>query len=336
MNLVKITDFNISLVIPALNAEVYLPGLLEKIETQTLLPKEIIIVDSSKSNNTADIIKNWRGVIPIIYQKVDFAYPGHARNIGIKLAKEDWIAFIDCRMLPIPDWLEITALESKNYNSDFVKALRTSDADTHFKKILRASTCGNEPTSTLAGSLVFKRVFEESGYFIPSLRAGEDIEWMDRVELLGHKITEMKIPTIIYYGFPESLGETIKKWFVYALAKGKFEVRNDQKVIYLSFLISISLFLILRWNEVMAQWNEDSFFFVPNITKIFLLFLFFSYMLYRGLIRPLKVKEKLSFLLPWRWLKIFLVGLCLDLAKAPGLILGSIFLLKRTLRKKKL
>ena len=92
---VKVKNFNISVVIPALNAEDYLPGLLEKIESQTLIPKEIIIVDSSLSKKTADIIEKWKGSIPIIYQRVDFAYPGHARNIGVELAKEEWIAFID-------------------------------------------------------------------------------------------------------------------------------------------------------------------------------------------------------------------------------------------------
>ena len=54
-------NFNISVVIPALNAEDYLPGLLEKIESQNLLPKEIVIVDSSLSKKTADIIEKWKG-----------------------------------------------------------------------------------------------------------------------------------------------------------------------------------------------------------------------------------------------------------------------------------
>ena len=58
---VKVKNFNISVVIPALNAEDYLPGLLEKIESQTLIPKEIIIVDSSLSKKTADIIEKWKG-----------------------------------------------------------------------------------------------------------------------------------------------------------------------------------------------------------------------------------------------------------------------------------
>ena len=89
--IIKVKNFNVSVVIPALNAEDYLPGLLEKIESQTLIPKEIVIVDSSLSKKTADIIEKWKGSIPIIYQRVDFAYPGHARNIGVDchLSPED-------------------------------------------------------------------------------------------------------------------------------------------------------------------------------------------------------------------------------------------------------
>ena len=139
---VKVKNFNISVVIPALNAEDYLPGLLEKIESQTLIPKEIVIVDSSLSKKTADIIEKWKGSIPIIYQRVDFAYPGHARNIGVELAKEEWIAFIDCRTFPDCDWLELSASTAEKSGAKFVGALQRNEADTHFKQILRAATVG--------------------------------------------------------------------------------------------------------------------------------------------------------------------------------------------------
>ena len=127
-------NFNISVVIPLLNAEEYLPGLLNKIEEQTLLPKEIIIIDSSTSSRTFDELKKWEDTIPIIYRKLDFAYPGHARNIGAGLARNEWIAFIDVRAIPNHDWLELSASEAAKSGAEFIETMRLTDANTHFKK----------------------------------------------------------------------------------------------------------------------------------------------------------------------------------------------------------
>src|SRR3990167_3632127 len=106
IDLNKFANFDISVVIPALNAEAYISALLKGIEAQTLLPKEIVIVDSSPTNRTAEIVQSWSGSVPIRYHKVNFAYPGDARNIGVKAAQCRWIAFIDCRTLTTTDWLE--------------------------------------------------------------------------------------------------------------------------------------------------------------------------------------------------------------------------------------
>ncbi len=325
----KAVNFNISVVIPALNAEDYLPLLLKSIEAQTLLPKEIVIIDSSPSNRTADIMEKWQGTIPIVYERVDFAYPGHARNIGVKLAKGEWIAFMDCRTIPDCDWLKISASAAEQSGAEFVGALCISDADTPFKKILRAATYGYDTMRTLPGSIVLKRVFEQSGGFIPDVRAGEDLEWIHRIQSLGVKIGRVTSPTIRYNGFAESLTKAVKKWCIYAIANADLETRNNQKKIYLLFLILFCLFFVWNWNAIFAKWDMSSIYYVPNITKIFMAFLFALYIVYRGIVRPLQVKIKLSFLLPWRWLEVSFVGLCLDLAKAPGLIWGAILLLNR-------
>jgi glycosyltransferase involved in cell wall biosynthesis len=326
---VKVVNCSISVVIPALNAEDYLPGLLEKIESQTLLPKEIVIVDSSLSKKTADIIEKWKGSIPIIYQRVDFAYPGHARNIGVGLAKEEWIAFIDCRMIPDCNWLELIASTAEKSGAKFVGALRKSDfADSHFKKVLCAATYGFGATRTLAGSIVLKRTFEESGGFISDIRAGEDLEWIHRLKLLGFKISWMTAPSITYSGFVESLSAAVKKWFVYAFANSSIEIKNIQKAIYLPLLLLI-IFFFYRWNAIFAAWDITSIYYLPNVTKIFILVVFTAYVFYRGIVRPLKLEVKLSFLLPWRWLMVSFVGLCLDLAKTPGISWGAIVFLYR-------
>ncbi len=320
---------NISIVIPALDAEDYLPPLLTSIEAQTLLADEIVIVDSSLSSKTADLLRKWKGPIPIVCKRVDFAYPGHARNIGVNLAKGEWIAFLDCRTLPGREWLETSASIAERSEAEFVGALCVSDADTHFKQVLRAATYGCAPIETVVGSIVSKKVFEQAGGFIADVRAGEDIEWLHRLKNLNIKIGKATTPTIRYDGLVRSLSEAIKKWCLNNFAITDIEVKNNQKAIYLLLFIVLMSILAYKWNAVVAEWNEESILYIPNITKIFVAAILVSYVVYRGIIRPLQVMVGISFLLPWRWLEISLVGLCLDLAKAPGLIWGAILLLKR-------
>lgn len=48
----------ISLVIPTLNAEDCIESLLRKLLSQTRVPDEIVVVDSSSMDRTADIVRN--------------------------------------------------------------------------------------------------------------------------------------------------------------------------------------------------------------------------------------------------------------------------------------
>ena len=324
----KLQDFNISVVIPAFQAERYLPLLLEKIQAQTLLPKEIVVVDSSPTSSTSSLLAGWTGPIPIIQKKVEFSYPGHARNIGVELASYEWIAFLDCRTRPNLDWLEVSASMARKSAVEFVEALCVSEADTNFKKILLAATYGREMMKTLPGSLIKKKAFERSGGFLPLIRAGEDLEWMQRVKALGISSASVRNATILYEGFAESLWEAIRKWCTYAIANSAIDVRNNQKKVYFLAFIIFMVALVYRWNFIFASYSMNEFY-VPNITKIFVSLLLIAYVLYRGIIRPRRVQVAWSYLLPWRWVEVSFVGLCLDAAKAPGLLLGAVLLLKR-------
>lgn len=329
-------NFDISVVIPALNAEEYLPALLKSIEAQTLLPKEIVIIDSSRTDRTAEIVETWKGIVPVNYHKVDFAYPGHARNIGVTLARYNWIAFIDCRTIPDTDWLERCSATALRNEADFVSGIFVSAADSHFKHIVLAATFGNVGVRSLPGSLILKRVFEDTGGFLTYTRAGEDIEWRNRLATGGVRMAYLETPVLRYEGLPSSLGSAICKWYEYAISNARINVQTQQKLIYGAIFMLLLLIFVYKWNYIFARWNEDSVFYIPNITKIFLASVFVFYSVYRSVVRPLNKKVKLSFLFPLRWLQVLFVGLCLDIAKAPGLLLGACVLARKYWRQLKL
>jgi glycosyltransferase involved in cell wall biosynthesis len=94
----------ISVVIPSYNSEKTIVPCLESIVNQDFrIPFEIIVVDSSV-DSTPHIIRKEFPQVTLIHldQKTD---PGTARNIGVKKAKGDIIAFIDSDCVASPEWL---------------------------------------------------------------------------------------------------------------------------------------------------------------------------------------------------------------------------------------
>src|SRR2546426_7957785 len=96
----------ISVVIPALNEEKALPGLLEALLCQTRLPEEIIVVDADSTDRTAGVVEEWgRKGHPIRCLKGRRGGCGIGRNIGIREARHEWIVLLDCGVVPISSWL---------------------------------------------------------------------------------------------------------------------------------------------------------------------------------------------------------------------------------------
>ena len=82
-----------------------LPSVLD----QTLKPLEIFVIDDGSETNEAEIITNnfiSQTDIPIIYKKKKNGGPSSARNLGISLAKGEFILFIDSDDELLPNSLE--------------------------------------------------------------------------------------------------------------------------------------------------------------------------------------------------------------------------------------
>ena len=107
----------------------------------------------------------------------------------------------------------------------------------------------------------------------------------------------------------------------FLLIKFKNNLAYNILKILVFVLITISVY---RWNDLVANWIEDAVFYIPHITKIYISLLFVFSLLNRGIYIPLKRKIKYDYLFPFNWVRVGLIGLCLDLIKAPGYIFGAI------------
>jgi len=92
----------ISVVIPARNEEAYIQACLRAVNTQTLKPDEIIVVDNGSTDRTPEIAAA-RGA-----KLVSCPTPGvaAARQAGLEAATGDWVATTDADSRPVAGWLE--------------------------------------------------------------------------------------------------------------------------------------------------------------------------------------------------------------------------------------
>ena len=393
LNIVGSPD--ICVVIPVQNNEKYLLEVFHGVDNQSLPPREIVIVDSSSNNIISNLINEWKGKISVKYIKIESAYPGGARNLGVEMVESEWIALLDSTTVPEHDWLEKCAETAIEKNADFVRGLTIFEADTYFKKLLRAATYGCSPNGTLPGSIVKKEVFKKSGGFIPSIRSSEDVEWIERIKSMRFNIATMKDPVIKYYGLPGNLWLAIKKYYKFAMAGAQAEVFKGHKYLYMSALLILLTILIYKWNKfatgwdvnsilyiphinkiyltflvvlyvvfkgflrpwnrkfklgvfekvylfviavlttgliykwnlIFAHFDVESIFYIPHITKIYVTSLFLLSIVFRGIIRPLRRNVECSFIFPHNWILIGLIGVTLDIAKAPGFIWGGMLVI---------
>jgi len=160
----------ISIIIPTYNRRNDLKKCLDTIKNQSYKNHEIIIVDDGSTDGTEDLIKNYP---KIKYFKQNNKGPGAARNLGIKYAKGDIVAFTDDDCIPYKDWLEnalpyfkkqeIVAVEGMTIKNGLITPTSIPIINYYGEKY---STCN---------MFYRKRILEELGGFDERFRfAGED------------------------------------------------------------------------------------------------------------------------------------------------------------------
>jgi glycosyltransferase involved in cell wall biosynthesis len=82
----------VSVVIPALNAELFVAEAIESVHAQTVAVAEIIVVDNGSVDKTQEIA---RSLGAKVLKRNDRSGPGAARNKGIENSDQDWIALLD-------------------------------------------------------------------------------------------------------------------------------------------------------------------------------------------------------------------------------------------------
>ena len=126
----------ISIVMPAYNSEKYIRNSIKSVINQTYKNWELIIIDDYSTDNTVSIIEEFQNKNIHLIKNKKNSGAAISRNKGIKLAKGNYIAFLDSDDLWNKEKLEkqINFMKSNNY--DFTYTSFTYLKERKTKKVI--------------------------------------------------------------------------------------------------------------------------------------------------------------------------------------------------------
>ena len=98
---------DVSIIIPVYNVQEYLSVCLDSVIKQTIFNKEIIVINDGSTDKCFEMLKEYKRIYPeliIINQKNSGI--SKARNAGLKVARGEYIAFVDS-----DDFVELSMFE---------------------------------------------------------------------------------------------------------------------------------------------------------------------------------------------------------------------------------
>jgi len=385
----------ISVVLPTHNFLNSTKNVLDALSKQSLKPFEVIIIDSSSSDDIQTLVNCYGADLNLIYTKVQKAYPGEARNIGVNKSSGQYIAFLDSKTIPKPDWISNAMQKINEENLDLEFGSTNYLANSKLQKILQGSIYGKKPVETTPGTIISADAMKQIGNFIEGVRASDDLEWRNRIKASHLRYSSPMTGVLSYSEISKDFWSEIKRHFIYQFHSALTEVQINAKI----FVLAISLLLIsliiphwngmvgwkdsifyiphitrgffyifsvfsiiilfsskflkfrttlskviaatmamlllnfaTQWNEVMANWADESFLYIPHITKFYIFGLIFIAFVYRGIISPIRGGFNILDLIPVNWFVYGVAGLILDLAKIPGYFFGAVVALSRVFK----
>jgi glycosyltransferase involved in cell wall biosynthesis len=204
---------HVSVIIPTYNRANYVSRAVDSVLSQTFRDCEIIVVDDGSSDNTRQVLAAYGDRIQYVFQAN--AGPGAARNLGIRLSRGRYLAFLDSDDMWMPTFLEetVSALDAHPQVDVVTTGIYVGPAGRKTEACLEGVESGLWQLPThftrrqvpfmlngfCAGALLVRSevVRRYGGYYERGCTLGEDIYlWVQVV--LNHQVYRLRQPLVWY------------------------------------------------------------------------------------------------------------------------------------------
>ncbi len=220
--------------------------------------KEIMVVDGCSTDKSVEIVKKIKGV-HILLAKKDGIAP--ARNMGLKAARGDYIAFVDSDVVLPPGWCKkaISLLE-RDEKIAGVGGPGISPEKGAVTESLNMLLFGKTPAeerevrSIATMDAMYKREAVAGHVFDETLETGEDPEFNLRLIKRGYKLLFSE-KLRVWHHHPVSLGGLVKKWYNYGknypiMCSRHREFKSKEYYVRISYMPLLIAFLLLSLYEI--------------------------------------------------------------------------------------
>jgi len=180
---------SVSVIVPALNEEALIGGLMVRLQEQDYRGDlEIIVVDGRSSDQTASIVGQFEDVALVNSIRGVSAQ----RNSGAKRAHHEFMVFMDADTMPRSDFIRklVRAYEQQEFSVAcpwFVPATRRPDIHAVFGALNTLFLLSQYRYHSGAGVCIAtpRTVFAAVGGFDEALHIGEDVDYLRRAAAVG-------------------------------------------------------------------------------------------------------------------------------------------------------
>ena len=173
----------LSIIIPTYNEEEYLPVLLESIKEQDFDDYEVIVADANSTDRTREIAEEYGCIV------VDGGLPAVGRNNGARVAKGEYLIFLDSDLKLTEDYLRDVLYEFKMEGLGIaitqMKPMSDKVEDKIFHEFANYFMISVEKIKPHGagcyGIIAKKKLHDECGGFDESLTFGEDTDYIERL-----------------------------------------------------------------------------------------------------------------------------------------------------------
>ncbi len=249
----------ISVVMPAYNASGYIEATIASILAQTVSDFELIVVNDCSKDNTAEIVTKFAETdsrVRLVTLQKNFGRPAGPRNLGVREAKADWIAFIDSDDIWHPAKLELQLKALAETGAQFCSTQMrdfkdgsypvfpdVSDPEIEYIGFVKQAMKVRTPTSSVVArrDLLLRNPFNEDVRY----KAREDMEcWLHCHEDMGQSI-KLQAPLVGYRVIPGQIsGNKLEMVKRHHYAMRRYRYRSGRQMGILATFYTFSHFFL--------------------------------------------------------------------------------------------